>query len=666
MKQRIRHAAPWLLLGAVLLLTALVYAPGLSGGFVYDDKSFIVDNAAIQVSSRDLRDWVLAAFSFPGGNHQGRWLGMLSFAANFYFGGLDPFGFKLVNLCIHLLNGCLVFFLLRGLFALRRECASAVAVPAHFDEGLAAVAIAALWLVLPINLTAVLYASQRLESLSASFVLLGLAWYVRARLGFWRGECSAIGLWLSLIICTAVGALVKESAAMLPLYAACVEFAITSGRNRDGRSRRSVITLYVVLLVVPLLAGLCWLGSWIGGSESYARPFTTGQRILSEARVLVDYVRWTLLPSLDSLTLYHDDIAVSRGLFDPPWTAASIVGWIAVAVVALWQRSRRPLFALGVAWFFCGHLLTATVIPLLLAFEHRNYFSSLGLLLACASLIALEGRVGATRMRWGIVAILLAFYASTTWLRAQEWSNPLRLALSEAAKRPDSSLAQYDRAAALVATGSLNGRPLIEDALVVLQDNANIPGSNTLFEAALIVLNSQLNRPVDPAWWDALFRKLESQPPSISDASALDYLNQCFTEKTCKGDVAPLARAYAIAMAHPSPSAYLLSAHAEFAWQLADDVGLAEREFRAAVARAPFDPQARRHLVSLLIATGQFEKAGNEIEALDKINFLGMYDKLIGGLKHALSVATNKPVPSAEPSSDADSARPNASAGVEH
>jgi hypothetical protein len=665
MKQRIQNAAPWLLVGALLLLTALVYSPGLSGGFVYDDASFIVNNAAVQVSTNDMRDWVLAAFSFPGGNHQGRWLGMLSFAANFYFGGLDPFWFKLVNLCIHLLNGCIVFILLRGLFALRRDCASAVSVPAHFNEALAAAAIAGLWLVLPINLTGVLYTSQRLESLSTTFVLLGLAWYARVRLRVWRGERNSVGLWLSLVLCTVVGALVKESAAMLPLYAACVEFAITSGRNRDGRTSRSILALYVALLIVPFLAGLYWLGTWIGGSETYARSFTTGQRLLSEARVLVDYVRWTLFPDLDSLTLYHDDIAVSRGLFDPPSTAASIAAWIAVAGGALWQRRRRPLFALGIAWFFCGHLLTATVIPLLLAFEHRNYFSSLGFLLACASLIALEGKARAARMRWSVVAVLMTFYAFTTWMRAQEWSDPMRLALSEAAKRPDSSLAQYDRAAALVATGTLNGRPLIEDALVVLQDNENLPGSSILFEAALIVLNSQLNRPVDPSWWDGIVRKLESQPPSISDASSLDYLNQCFNEKSCKGDVAPLAKAYAIAMTYPSPSAYLLSAHAEFAWHLEGDVELAEREFRAAVARAPFDPQARRHLVGLLIATGQFEKARNEIDALGKINFLGMYDKLIGGLNGSLSAATSKPLPSREGASDADSARPNASTKVD-
>jgi hypothetical protein len=660
MKQRIQNAAPWLLIGAMLLLAAYVYSPGLSGGFIYDDASFITNNTSIHVDSKDIGDWVLAAFSFPGGNHQGRWLGMLSFAANYYFGALDPFGFKLVNLCVHLLNGFLVFLLLRGLFALRRECAPAVGVPAYFNEALAAAAIAGLWLVLPINLTAVLYIAQRLESLSTTFVLLGLAWYVWSRRGYWRGEHGVTGLWLSLILCTTVGTLVKESAALLPLYAACIEFAITSGRNKDGKVSRSVCTLYVVLLVIPLVVGLYWLGTWITGSETYARSFTTVQRVFSEARVLVDYVIWSLVPSLDSLTLYHDDIAISHGFFDPPSTAASIIAWVSLAGVAAWQRRSRPLFTLGIAWFFCGHLLTATIIPLLLAFEHRNYFPSLGLLLACASLIALEGGVRAAHIRSSIFAILVAFYALTTWMRAEEWSNPLRLALSETSKRPDSASAQYNRAAALVSAGTLNGRPLVEDALVVLQDNEKLPGASILYETALIVLNSQMHRPVDAAWWDNLFDKLKSRPPSVGDATSLDNLNGCFIEKLCTDDVRLLDKAYAIAMTYPSPSAYLLSAYAEFAWHLKGNLDLAEQEFRLAVSKAPLDSQARRSLVNLLIATGQFAQARTEIEAIRKLDFLGMYHNLLAELTGSLRAAMDKPATPSESSSDADSEGPKA------
>ncbi|SFN73249.1 hypothetical protein SAMN05216289_1771, partial [Dokdonella immobilis] len=73
-----------------LLITALVYWSGLAGSFVLDDMDFLVVNRAIRVTSLDLSDWIAAAMSFPSGSHQGRWLGMLSFAANHYFTGMDP------------------------------------------------------------------------------------------------------------------------------------------------------------------------------------------------------------------------------------------------------------------------------------------------------------------------------------------------------------------------------------------------------------------------------------------------------------------------------------------------------------------------------------------------------------------------------------------------
>ena len=122
MNVRIQRWLPWLAFAAILLVTAAVYLPGLYGDFVYDDVSFVVGNPRVQVTTLDLGDWVAAAFSFPSGTHQGRWLCMLSFAANHYLTGLDPFWFKLTNLAIHLINGVLLFLTLKALFALWREC----------------------------------------------------------------------------------------------------------------------------------------------------------------------------------------------------------------------------------------------------------------------------------------------------------------------------------------------------------------------------------------------------------------------------------------------------------------------------------------------------------------------------------------------------------------
>lgn len=632
---RVSRTVAWLLVGLFLGVTVAIYLPGLSGGFVYDDVSFIVENAAVQVASTDWRDWMSAAFSFPGGVHQGRWLGMLSFAANHYFSGLDPFAFKFTNLAIHLLNGLLVFAMLRALFALREETASEPS--PRFDGRLAAAAIAGLWLVLPINVTAVLYVSQRLEALSNTFVFLGLAWYLRARLRHWRGEGGSSGLWLSLIACTGVGALVKESAILLPLYAACVEIAITRARTRDGQARRDVLVMYAALLGLPLIVGVTWLGTWVFGHDTYARPFDTWQRLISEARVLADYIGWTLVPNLDTLTLHHDDIQASRGLFDPPTTLLSMACLAALAGIAIWQRRRRPLLSLGLAWFFCGHLLTGTIIPLLLAFEHRNYFPSIGLLLACASLV--ESMLRRPSARIAIVAIVACFYAFTTWMRAEEWSQPMRLTMSEASKRPRSPTAQYDRAAALVGAGTVNGRPVIEDGILALEDNRNLPGAGIVYEAALIALFERRGNPASPAWWDSLIEKLRANPPSIGDAQSLEFLSTCFVEHECKEGLPNLAKAYATALAHPSPSAYLLSSNAEFAWQLQGDTALAEKQFRAAVAKSPYDAQARRHLVMLLISTGNFTEAQAEIDAVRRINQLGNFDRLIRSLESAWQAA---------------------------
>jgi hypothetical protein len=515
----------WLLIGVALVVTATVYWAGLRGGYIYDDFSFLVSNDAIKVTTSRLGDWVAAMLSFPAGSQQGRWLGMLSFAANHYWTAMDPFGFKLTNLAIHLVNGALLFLALRALFALYHETASATDRRASFDGALAAATIAALWLVLPINLTAVLYVSQRLEALSNTFVFLGLWWYLEARRTHWASGKRTAELWASLIFCTGAGVAVKESAVLLPLYAACAEFVLTRGRRGEKRDR-SVYALYGMLLLVPLVVGLIWLGSWVDGTRTFGRSFDVPSRLMTEARVLIEYMRWTLLPSLDALTLYHDDIQPSRGLLDPPSTLASIAALAILAAAAFWQRRRTPLFALGIFWFFAGHALTATVIPLLLAFEHRNYFPSAGLLLTVASVAALEH--GYLRRRALVLGsgFVFGFYALNTALRAQEWSDPDRLIMSEAAKRPQSANAQYELGRLMVMKlRRPDGNPMTEDGYMVLEDAMKLPGAGTTFEQSLITFHAERHEPIDPTWWESLIAKLKARPPNVSDARVLANLN---------------------------------------------------------------------------------------------------------------------------------------------
>src|SRR6185437_6136793 len=116
---RLRKGLPWLLLAVAAIVTAAVYWPGRTGGWVFDDYPNIVDNAAIHITrgNSTLAAWVNSALSSPS-SFLRRPLASLTFSLNWYFGGGNPWPFKVTNIVIHLINGVLVFCMLRALLRL--------------------------------------------------------------------------------------------------------------------------------------------------------------------------------------------------------------------------------------------------------------------------------------------------------------------------------------------------------------------------------------------------------------------------------------------------------------------------------------------------------------------------------------------------------------------
>ena len=117
-----RLPAPWhslVPIALVVALTAAVYAPSLTGPFVYDDERFVVQN----ISLRQISLWpsyftdyqTLAASDLARDNY--RPLLTLSFAVDYAVWGLNPLGYHLTNLFWHLVNVLLLYglFLALGL-----------------------------------------------------------------------------------------------------------------------------------------------------------------------------------------------------------------------------------------------------------------------------------------------------------------------------------------------------------------------------------------------------------------------------------------------------------------------------------------------------------------------------------------------------------------------
>jgi tetratricopeptide (TPR) repeat protein len=629
----------WAGISFVLVLAAIVIWPSIQGGFVYDDHAFIVNNAALRVTTLDLADWAAAADSFPA-NHQGRWLGMLSFAANHYIGGLDPWGYKLANLLIHLFNGWLVWLTLRALFLLTATVHGRNDRNDRLKFDIAAAFIAAAWLVLPINFTAAQYVIQRLESLSNTFVLIGLLLYLRLRLRDWNGESVGARLPFVIFLATGIGFLVKESAILLPLYVACVEVCVLNLRNRDGRYSRPMLVSLVICLCLPLILGLYWLSTWIGTERSYSRAYDTAERLMTQARILWKYVHWALLPNLGDLTLYHDDIAVSRSWLSPWTTPFAIAAIIASIGMALLIRGRYPLTALGIVWFFAGHSLTATVIPLMLAFEHRNYFPTIGLLLALVSLLSLEGRILRSRIQIVLPLIILGYYGMVTHLRAREWSDPVRLATSEFSKRPDSVDARYNYAQELIRASGYDAKSeLTERAMRVFVDSRGLPGAGLLFDSAVLVVRARRGEPQDPGLWDSMATTVRNNPPRTSDASSLLSIFQCMQSKVCAPEYDELREVIEIAMKHPQSDATLYVTHAWLVYLEFHDLDAALQTFELAERRIPGEPVTFFNRGLMLASAGRLDDARADLHRLEEMDFLGSHGHLVGPLRDKISDA---------------------------
>jgi len=630
------RVSPWPRIASLLVLlivVALVYWPGLGGGYTFDDFPNIVDNTALHVSRPVWNDWLAAILSSSAGAFQ-RPLAMLTFAINHYFTGLDPWPMKLTNLAIHLLNTLLVFGLVRSILR-------AALAPDHGRDRRIewmALFVCAGWALAPINLMGVLYIVQRMESLCHFFVFAGLWMYVAGRTRQRDGRRGWSLILCGVIACSALGLLSKESAVLLPLYALCVEACVFGFRNGAGRRDQRLFVLFAIVLVLPGIVGLAWLLPGLLDPSAYsARDFTLAERLLTEPRVVLDYLRWTLLPDLGQLSLNHDDYAISRSQWNPSTTLPALLGIAALLMVAWFYCHRRPLTSLGLLWFLAAQLLTATIIPLELVFEHRNYFASLGVCLALADLLLIAPNAPvARRAGMMLAAVFVLFNAGLTDLRALEWSDPIRFSRSEAAKHPQSPRATYDLARTLVVmTGYRTHSPLIGETFRALDQARRTPHSNMLPEQAELIFAAHIGAPLQDVWWSGMQDKLRGNPIGPQELSAIGSLTNCAVARDCHFPIAAMLATFDAAESH-GVNPELLSVRGNFVLNLLGDSATALRLWQQASALRPTEPQYHISLAKLYMAMGRYDDARAEITQLRKSGRLGQNEAVAESLEARL------------------------------
>lgn len=492
----------WLAFAAASTVTLLLYWPGLRGPYLIDDTQHLALVEAWLRGQLPLKDVI-----FANGNWlTNRSLAMGSLALSAWLGGYDPLSFKLGNLIFHLLCALVAFILLRGLLA-RDEKFGARAQSV-------ALLITAVWLLHPLNVSTVLYSVQRMAQVATLFCLLGVWLYASVRTRMLDGRIDpkralAI-LCIGIPLLTLLGIQGKQNAVVLPGLCLVVElawFQVPRSWNRG------LGLFYLLLLVLPgiiALAGVVWNWRLIQTSV-LSWDMTMGERLLSQPRVLWEYMHMLVVPYSPSMGLFFDDFPVSRSLFHPWTTLPAIAGLVLMSVMAWRVRSSSPSIFAGWFWFLVAHSVEASVLPIELYYEHRNYLPAFGLLLMVAGLInALSQRVTLLDIRVNrigavlVTGILLVLIAQT-FSRVQVWKHGLSIGMAAVESHPNSVRAHLAYANASIDLGRL------DDVYATFQQLSKVedPQAGAIGKFELIALDCMVKNDADPQ----LLREAVDQMP---------------------------------------------------------------------------------------------------------------------------------------------------------
>ncbi len=379
------------------LAVAWTYAPALDNGFVWDDWTNVVAQAA-------LRTWDTAGFShvtrtFVAGHYQP--LTWLSYMLQEHLGGREPRSYHLVNIGLHVLNAWLVavlgaWILARaqpGWSASARACASWLA--------------AALFALHPLRVESVAWATERRDLLSATGFLLALLAYLAGQ----RVNRAPTLPWRALTTLAFVAGALAKAQIMLPAVLVLLDVwplrRLRFGAHGTWREWARIALLEKLPLLAPaLVVGLLALkAQQVSGALLTWQEHPLPARLAQCAYGLVFYLRATWAGSYSPLHERPFPLAPTT----PRFVWAGLILCAVVALLVLWRR-RPTSLVVALAWYVLWLLPVLGLFQsgVQLVAERYSYLATLGLGLLAATAVVSWARARGLLARVGIAALVLA------------------------------------------------------------------------------------------------------------------------------------------------------------------------------------------------------------------------------------------------------------------
>jgi tetratricopeptide (TPR) repeat protein len=425
------------LAGAVIVLAALAaYHNSFLGPFVFDDPASIVENPTLRLP------WSIPELFLPPAQSTvaGRPLANLTLALNYATSDTDVRGYHAMNLLIHLLAGLALFGVVRRTLVR----------PLRADSTLAALAVALLWTVHPLQSEAVTYIVQRTEALMGLFYLLTLYCFIR---GVERQEAGGVpaggrNRWFSLsIVSCLLGMASKEVMVSAPVMVLLYDRTFLAGTFRDAWQQRRRVYLGLGATWLLLICLVASVGGNRGGTTGAGSGASLGAYALTQFPAVVHYLWLSFWPHP---LVFDYGAQWVKDAFDVVPAALVLVALVAGTLVAL---KRQPVLGFAGAWFF-AILSPSSLIPgpRQTMAEHRMYLA-----LAAVICLAVLGAYA-----WGGRRTLIAWFAlafGLGWLtvsRNEDYRSERAIWSDTVAKCPDNRWGQCNLGLILSGQGRMD------------------------------------------------------------------------------------------------------------------------------------------------------------------------------------------------------------------
>lgn len=422
---------------AVGAVVALTFLPILGNGFVNwdDDKNITLNHGYRGLGPEQLR-WIFTSF-LMGHYHPLTWL---TLAVDYLIWGMDPFGFHLTSLLLHVANAVLLYRVISELLSVR----GGVAAP------WAAAAGTLLYAVHPLRVESVAWVTERRDVLCGFFALLSVLAYLRhARAD---GATPPDRKWLILsLVAFAASLLSKALSLALPAVLLILDI-VPLGRWAPGSRRRLLLEkLPFLLLSIADVSVMIPAMRHIDAVRSVAN-YNVVERVAQAAYGLCFYLVKTVWP-YPLLPLYRIDSPLHPGDAKYVLSILGVLG-VSVGLVALWRRSRGPLAAWVAYIALVFPVLGVAVTGLQIAADRYTYLSLIPLSVLAAAALA---RVERAAVAKAASAVLVAAFAVTAALQCRIWKDSVALWTHQIDHDPGCNLAWNSRGVARLERGDSAG-----------------------------------------------------------------------------------------------------------------------------------------------------------------------------------------------------------------